>query len=73
MPQPDWNVISATGIATEKKEVATEKSIEIEEKKKIIAVEKEEAEEALSAALPALEIAKMALSELTKSDITEIR
>lgn len=53
--------------------MATEKSIEIEEKKKIIAVEKEESEEALSAALPALEIAKIALSELTKSDITEIR
>ncbi|KAJ8717767.1 hypothetical protein PYW07_005697 [Mythimna separata] len=39
----------------------------------IIFEEKSEAEEALSAALPALEAARLALSDLDKNDITEIR
>ncbi|PSN53010.1 Dynein heavy chain 10, partial [Blattella germanica] len=63
----------ATKRASDKKEIATIKSIEIEEQSKIIAVEKGEAEEALAEALPALELARLALAELDKSDITEIR
>lgn len=39
----------------------------------VIAVEKADAEESLSAALPALEEARLALSDLEKSDVTEIR
>ncbi|XP_022902554.2 dynein axonemal heavy chain 10 [Onthophagus taurus] len=62
-----------TNEATEKKNIASEKSAEIEEKKKVITVEAGEANEALQAALPALEQARLALSDLDKSDITEIR
>lgn len=62
-----------TMIATQKKDIASTKSVEIEEQAKIIGVEQAEAEEALSAALPALETARLALSDLDKSDITEIR
>ena len=39
----------------------------------VIAVEKADAEESLSAALPALEEARLALSDLDKNDVTEIR
>jgi hypothetical protein len=39
----------------------------------VIAVEKADAEESLSAALPALEEARLALSDLEKNDVTEIR
>lgn len=39
----------------------------------MIAVEKADAEESLSAALPALEEARIALSDLDKNDVTEIR
>ncbi|KAK5648316.1 hypothetical protein RI129_003208 [Pyrocoelia pectoralis] len=56
-----------------KKDVASTRSVEIGEQSKIIAVEQADAEEALSAALPALEMARLALAELDKSDITEIR
>lgn len=49
------------------------KSVEIEEQNKVIAVEKADAEAALAAALPALEEARIALSDLDKSDVTEIR
>ncbi|KAJ9583316.1 hypothetical protein L9F63_022333, partial [Diploptera punctata] len=63
----------ATARASEKKETATVKSVEVEEKSKIIAVEKADAEEALAEALPALELARLALSDLDKGDITEIR
>ncbi|CAH2003821.1 unnamed protein product, partial [Acanthoscelides obtectus] len=59
--------------ATEKKDIASLKSIEIEEQAKIISIEQADAEEALAAALPALETARLALSDLDKSDITEIR
>lgn len=45
----------------------------MEQQKKVITVEKAEAEEALAAAMPALEVARLALSDLDKSDITEIR
>lgn len=59
--------------AMEKKNIASTKSVEIEEQSKIIAIEQADAEAALSEALPALEIARIALSDLDKSDITEIR
>ena len=67
------SVFIATERASDKKETATIKSVEIEEQSKTIAVEKGEAEEALAEALPVLEIARLALSELDKGDITEIR
>ncbi|KAF7265371.1 hypothetical protein GWI33_021219 [Rhynchophorus ferrugineus] len=64
---------AGTNIATEKKDVASLKSTEIEEQARLISIEQADAEEALSAALPALETARLALSDLDKSDITEIR
>ncbi|XP_050088792.1 dynein axonemal heavy chain 10 [Anopheles aquasalis] len=64
---------TSTEKANIKKLEASEKSVEVEQQKKIITVEKAEAEEALAAALPALEVARLALSDLDKSDITEIR
>uniref|UniRef100_A0A182IR22 AAA+ ATPase domain-containing protein n=1 Tax=Anopheles atroparvus TaxID=41427 RepID=A0A182IR22_ANOAO len=64
---------TSTEKANVKKLEASEKSVEVEQQKKIITVEKAEAEEALAAALPALEVARLALSDLEKSDITEIR
>ncbi|EDO35852.1 predicted protein [Nematostella vectensis] len=63
----------ATQQANEKKEMAIGKKKEIAEQNKVIVVEKTEAEEALAAALPALEEAKLALQDLDKSDVTEIR
>lgn len=62
-----------TKAATEKKDIASLRSTEIEEQARIIKIEQADAEEALSAALPALEMARLALSDLEKSDITEIR
>ena len=59
--------------AKEKKDLAQAKSKEIEEQNKVIAKEKSEAEAALAEALPALEEARLALSDLDKSDVTEIR
>lgn len=53
--------------------MAQGKQKEIGEQNKIIQVEKHEAEEALAEALPALEEAKLALQDLNKSDVTEIR
>lgn len=49
------------------------KYIELEEQGKTLAAEKSEVEAALAEALPALEAARFALSQLDKSDITEIR
>ncbi|XP_039277456.1 dynein heavy chain 10, axonemal [Nilaparvata lugens] len=63
----------ATAEATEKKDIASQKSKEIEAQSKEIAIEKQEAEAALSEAMPALQAAKAALAELEKADITEIR
>lgn len=40
---------------------------------KVIAVEKKDAESSLAEALPALEAARVALQDLDKSDVTEIR
>lgn len=64
---------AGTKVATEKKDVASLRSNEIEEQARIISIEQADAEEALTAALPALEVARLALSDLEKSDITEIR
>ncbi|XP_011310250.1 dynein heavy chain 10, axonemal [Fopius arisanus] len=63
----------STDIAMEKKKLSTEKSEEIESRKKTIAKESAEAKAVLAAAQPALDAAKTALNELEKSDITEIR
>lgn len=59
--------------AEEKKALAEEKATEIEEQNKVIVVEKKDAESSLAEALPALEAARMALQDLDKSDVTEIR
>ncbi|XP_060580911.1 dynein axonemal heavy chain 10-like isoform X1 [Ruditapes philippinarum] len=66
-------IASGTKRATEKKKLAEAKGKEIAESSKIIEVEKKDAEEALAAALPALEAARLALDDLDKSDVTEIR
>ncbi|XP_036382121.1 dynein heavy chain 10, axonemal [Megalops cyprinoides] len=62
-----------TAVAEEKKAMAEDKAKEIEEQNKVIAVEKKDAESSLAEALPALEAARMALQDLEKSDVTEIR
>jgi len=56
-----------------KKELSEEKRKEIEEQKKIIAKEEKEAKRVLAEAQPELDAAKLALNELEKADITEIR
>ncbi|XP_045152663.1 dynein axonemal heavy chain 10 [Echinops telfairi] len=66
-------IATNTAIAEEKKKLAEEKAIEIEEQNKIIAVEKAEAETALAEVMPILEAAKLELQKLDKSDVTEIR
>ncbi|XP_071619148.1 dynein axonemal heavy chain 10 isoform X2 [Heliangelus exortis] len=62
-----------TEAAEEKRKLAEEKAVEIEEQNKIIAVEKAAAESALAEVMPILEAAKMELQKLDKSDVTEIR
>jgi dynein heavy chain len=49
------------------------KNTELEEQSKTLAAEKSEVEAALAEALPELEAARLALSQLDKSDITELR
>uniref|UniRef100_A0A8C4N1H9 Dynein heavy chain 10, axonemal n=1 Tax=Eptatretus burgeri TaxID=7764 RepID=A0A8C4N1H9_EPTBU len=66
-------ITANTITANQKKELALEKSQEIKEQNAVIAHEKKEAEEALTEALPALEAARIALRDLEKSDVTEIR
>ncbi|XP_069353305.1 dynein axonemal heavy chain 10 isoform X1 [Eulemur rufifrons] len=66
-------IATNTTIAEEKKKLAEEKAIEIEEQNKVIAVEKAEAETALAEVMPILEAAKLELQKLDKSDVTEIR
>ncbi|XP_014262519.1 dynein heavy chain 10, axonemal-like [Cimex lectularius] len=66
-------VENATRVATEKKKLAKKKQTEMGNQSKTIKRQKKEAEKALSKALPALEAAKLALSDLDKHDITEIR
>ncbi|XP_033076049.1 dynein heavy chain 10, axonemal [Trachypithecus francoisi] len=62
-----------TAVAEEKKKLAEEKAIEIEEQNKVIAMEKAEAETTLEEVMPILEAAKLELQKLDKSDVTEIR
>ncbi|XP_019715984.1 dynein heavy chain 10, axonemal-like [Hippocampus comes] len=66
-------IAANTTVAEEKKTLAEDKAKEIEEQNKVIAVEKLEAETSLAEALPALEAARIALQDLDKSDVTEIR
>ncbi|XP_074525804.1 dynein axonemal heavy chain 10 [Halichoeres trimaculatus] len=66
-------ITTNTTVAEEKKTLAEDKAKEIEEQNKVIAVEKAEAESSLAEALPALEAASLALQDLEKSDVTEIR
>ncbi|XP_072767433.1 LOW QUALITY PROTEIN: dynein axonemal heavy chain 10-like [Anoplolepis gracilipes] len=63
----------STDIAIEKKNLSEEKRKEIEDKKKMITKEETEAKKALAEAEPALNAARLALGELEKADITEIR
>lgn len=63
----------STDVALQKKQLSEKKREEIEEKKKIIAKEETEAKQVLAEAQPALDEAKLALGELEKADITEIR
>ncbi|XP_009868408.1 PREDICTED: dynein heavy chain 10, axonemal, partial [Apaloderma vittatum] len=62
-----------TEIAEEKKTLAEEKAVEIEEQNNLIATEKAAAETALTEVIPVLEAAKEELQKLDKSDVTEIR
>ncbi|KAI8916282.1 dynein heavy chain and region D6 of dynein motor-domain-containing protein [Gorgonomyces haynaldii] len=67
-------VITAnTKSAEEKKEMAEKKEVELDQQTIQIAKDKEEAEAALAEALPALEEARLALANLSSSEITEIR
>ncbi|XP_076453104.1 dynein axonemal heavy chain 10-like [Babylonia areolata] len=66
-------IAAGTKQASEKKVVAEAKGKEIEEQSVVIVKEKKEAEDALAEALPALEAARLALDDLDKSDVTEIR
>jgi dynein heavy chain, axonemal len=66
-------IASGTAEASEKKNLAIIKSKEIEVQTIVINKEKGEAEVALEEAMPALEAAKLALDELGKNEITEIR
>ena len=67
------DISSGTEEATTKKKLAEAKGAEMGEQSKVIAVEKKDAEDALAEALPALEAARLALDDLDKSDVTEIR
>uniref|UniRef100_A0A3B3TNK4 Dynein axonemal heavy chain 10 n=1 Tax=Poecilia latipinna TaxID=48699 RepID=A0A3B3TNK4_9TELE len=67
------NIAVNTSVAEEKRTLAEDKAKEIEVQNKVIAVEKKEAESSLAEALPALEAARIALQDLEKSDVTEIR
>lgn len=66
-----WSLASKE--ANTKKEIVLEKTIEANKAGQIIVIEKEEAEEILSQALPTLIQAREALNNLNKNDITEIR
>eukprot|EP00731_Ephydatia_muelleri_P035324 Em0114g8a len=67
------DISSKTEMGKEKQQMAQAKGVEIEEQNKVIAVEKADAEASLAEALPALERARLALSDLDKQDVTEIR
>lgn len=63
----------STDIAMEKKQFSEKERQAIEVQRKIITKEETEAKEALAEAQPALDAARLALGELDKADITEIR
>ncbi|KAG6801134.1 dynein heavy chain 10, axonemal [Apis mellifera caucasica] len=63
----------STDIAMEKKQFSEKERQAIEVQRKIINKEETEAKEALAEAQPALDAARLALGELDKADITEIR
>ncbi|KAF3425259.1 hypothetical protein E2986_13407 [Frieseomelitta varia] len=63
----------STDIAVEKKQLSEHERQAIEEQRKIIDKEETEAKQALAEAQPALDLAREALGELDKADITEIR
>jgi dynein heavy chain len=62
-----------TADAETKQKAAQEKEATLQVESVQIAKDKEEAEQALSEAIPALEDAAAALNDLKKDDITEIR
>ena len=62
-----------TKTAEEKKELAEKKGAELDVQLVQIAKDKEEAEVALAEALPALELARLALANLSSNELTEIR
>eukprot|EP00118_Oscarella_pearsei_P005341 m.24505 g.24505 ORF g.24505 m.24505 type:complete len:2538 (+) comp28630_c0_seq1:2-7615(+) len=66
-------IVTRTAQAKEKQELALAKSTELAEQNTVIASEKKDAEESLQAALPALAEARLALSDLDRQDVTEIR
>ncbi|KAJ3144485.1 Dynein heavy chain 10, axonemal [Geranomyces variabilis] len=66
-------ITSSTKEAEEKKELAEKKGLDLDQQNTQIAKDKEEAEVALAEALPALEEARIALQNLSSSEITEIR
>ncbi|KAI8825885.1 dynein heavy chain and region D6 of dynein motor-domain-containing protein [Fimicolochytrium jonesii] len=66
-------ITSSTKQAEEKKDLAQKKEVELDAQNTQIAKDKEEAEVALEEALPALEEARIALQNLSSSEITEIR
>ncbi|KAJ3299892.1 Dynein heavy chain 10, axonemal [Borealophlyctis nickersoniae] len=66
-------ITASTKQAEEKKDLAEKKGTELDAQNVQIAKDKEEAEAALAEALPALEEARLALANLSSSEITEIR
>eukprot|EP00842_Homolaphlyctis_polyrhiza_P003630 jgi/Hompol1/4268/HPOL_001758-RA len=66
-------ITTNTKTAEEKKSLAEKKEVELDGQTVQIAKDKEEAEAALAEALPALEEARLALANLSSSEITEIR
>eukprot|EP00397_Hematodinium_sp_SG-2012_P000029 GEMP01000029.1.p1 GENE.GEMP01000029.1~~GEMP01000029.1.p1 ORF type:complete len:4546 (+),score=1158.20 GEMP01000029.1:32-13639(+) len=62
-----------TAVASKRQEEANAAAKQIEEDNIIIVREKGDADEALAAALPALDMAAKALEELDKKDLTEIK
>lgn len=62
-----------TQVVEEKKSLAEKKEVELDSQLIQIAKDKEEAEVALAEALPALEMARLALANLSSNEITEIR
>ena len=66
-------ITEKTEIANKQKEEATVMQEQASEQAVVIAAEKGKADEALSEAIPALEMAEAALANLHKEDITEIK